>query len=202
MKDFCVRHMGRRNEELHTGGAPFDEPKANWHGEYYSACQILLKTLGRDLKFLLGSAEAKIANRIVTAFRDKAAKKVEQSIAHSATAWSKNAPADREVLQEQAALWATRHIGHRVCCPACQSAAIVIGTPAGPPLRTLAGEGFVMEKQQMLPAQFECVACGLKITGLSRLMAAELGDSFTATVTYDAADLYGHEPEYEPDYNE
>ena len=33
-------------------------------------------------------------------------------------------------------------------------------------------------------------------------MAAELGDSFTATVTYDAADLYGHEPEYEPDYNE
>ena len=60
----------------------------------------------------------------------------------------------------------------------------------------------ITEKQHFLPAQFECVACGLKMTGLSHLSAAGLGDGFTATTVYDAAELYAQEPEFEPDFNE
>jgi ribosomal protein L37AE/L43A len=37
---------------------------------------------------------------------------------------------------------------------------------------------------------FECVACGLKISGLSYLSACGLGDTYTGTFTYDAAE-YG-----------
>jgi hypothetical protein len=54
----------------------------------------------------------------------------------------------------------------------------------------------------MLPAHFECVACGLKVAGLSYLMAAGLGDGFTGTVTFDVGELYPQEPEFEPDFNE
>jgi hypothetical protein len=68
----------------------------------------------------------------------------------------------------------------------------------------------------MLPSSFECVACHLKISGLSKLSACGLGDAFTATSTVSAADFFGlHteeeleearagsiEQELEEDYNE
>lgn len=42
----------------------------------------------------------------------------------------------------------------------------------------------------------------MKISGLSQLTAIGLGDGFTATYSYDAAELYAQEPEYVPDFNE
>jgi hypothetical protein len=68
----------------------------------------------------------------------------------------------------------------------------------------------------MLPSAFECVACGLKIAGLSKLSACGLGDAFTATTTLTPAEYFGlyteqdldearasgGEPEYEEDFNE
>ena len=68
----------------------------------------------------------------------------------------------------------------------------------------------------MLPSSFECTACGLRISGLSRLAACGLGDAFTATSTRSVAEFFGlhsdeeleearaeaAEPEYEEDFNE
>lgn len=46
-------------------------------------------------------------------------------------------------------------------------------------------------RQKMLPRTFECIACRLKIKGLSKLRAAGLGDEFIATTTYSPADFFG-----------
>jgi hypothetical protein len=67
----------------------------------------------------------------------------------------------------------------------------------------------------MLPSSFECIACGLKILGLSKLSACGLGDAFSARSTYSAAEFFGlyteeeieearKEPpdHYEEDFNE
>lgn len=68
----------------------------------------------------------------------------------------------------------------------------------------------------MLPSSFECVACGLKISDLSKLSACGPGDAFTATSTSSPAEFFGlhtedeldearavsYEPEWEPDFNE
>jgi len=70
----------------------------------------------------------------------------------------------------------------------------------------------------MLPSAFECVACGLKIAGLSKLSACGLGDGFIATSTLSPAEFFGlyterdleeaqasastGEPEWEEDFNE
>ncbi len=62
------------------------------------------------------------------------------------------------------------------------------------------------ERQSMLPSSFECIACDLKILGFSKLSACNIGDSFTSTYSYDAAEYFAIEaPPYdgiEPDFNE
>ena len=56
------------------------------------------------------------------------------------------------------------------------------------------------------PGQFQCVACGLKINGLSQLNATILGSPFKTTATYNAADYFypgdDEDGRYEDDNNE
>ena len=42
----------------------------------------------------------------------------------------------------------------------------------------------------MKPEAFSCVACGLKVSGFSRLLAAGLGDTFVSTNHYDAIEYF------------
>lgn len=79
--------------------------------------------------------------------------------------------------------------------------AILTGTPIRAPATSLADD-VIIERQSVLPAKFECVACGLKIRGLSRLTAVGLGDRFTSTIRYSPAEFYSLEPEWEDDFNE
>lgn len=44
---------------------------------------------------------------------------------------------------------------------------------------------------------FQCVACGLKIHGLSRISVVGLGDRYIKTQTYDASEYYAPEDSYE-----
>ena len=120
--------------------------------------------------------------------------------------WSGKDKAEREKLAGQAAIWAARHAGHRVKCPACNSDALVVGEPVAQPQKSIKGD-LITEKQEHLPSKFECVACGMKIAGLSQLSTAGLGDVYAQTQTYDASEYYApsDEPDYqdyEPDNNE
>jgi hypothetical protein len=54
----------------------------------------------------------------------------------------------------------------------------------------------IVEVQDYLPEKFECIACQLKIAGLSQLSACGLNATYKATFTYDAADYYA--PEDDP----
>ena len=100
--------------------------------------------------------------------------------------------------------WATRHEGHRVSCPSCDSDAVVTGTAIAAPLKSFDGE-LIVETQQYLPSKFECVACQLKIASLSQLAACGLGNTYKATFTYDLAEYYTPNDDYagyEEDNNE
>jgi hypothetical protein len=58
-------------------------------------------------------------------------------------------------------------------------------------------DDLIIETQEFLPSKFECIACQLKIAGLSHLGAANLGMPFTRTVTYDPADYYASQDQYD-----
>ena len=117
--------------------------------------------------------------------------------------WLAKGAEEQTKLQAQAAVWATQHAGHRVECPACTSVALVIGDPIAAPQKSIKDD-VIKETQEYLPSKFACIACGLKLTGLSHLSACGVGDAYTQTQMYDAAEYYApdEEPEWEPDNNE
>jgi hypothetical protein len=87
---------------------------------------------------------------------------------------------------------------------------LLLASPTGNSSLTLISfqkieDDLMVETQQYLPSKFECVACQLKIAGLSQLAACGLGDTYTATFTYDLADYYAPNDDYagyEDDNNE
>lgn len=163
--------------------------------------------MGYSLTDLFGEEQAKAAEKMVAAAADDSAKAVRGDIEAHKKVWQAKDEADRKKLAEQATLWAIRRAGHIVVCPACQSDSLVVGEPISPPSHKLEDDQIVAT-QEFLPSQFECIACGLKIAGLSKLSVAGVGDKYKNTSTYLASDYYGLPPEeddgqyFEDDNNE
>ncbi len=89
-------------------------------------------------------------------------------------------------------------------CPSCNSKALLQGIPSGTVTTEVSGEE-VIQRQTLLPSSFKCIACGLHISGLSKLSACGLGNAFNEKSTYTAAEffnLYTEDELYEPDFNE
>ncbi len=209
---FCSQHLERRNAELHTGETIFTEiGTSQWLPKFYQACKLLLESMDKSLsEFVCDSSQAQA---LVDSLEDAAAKAVAQDINAHAKVWSNKGETDKETALLQATTWATRHSGHRVECPSCKAPALLQGNPTGA-VTTEIQEDEVIQRQTMLPSAFECIACGLKISGFSKLSACNLGDAFSGKTIYSAAEffeLYTEEeldearseiPDYEPDFNE
>ncbi len=205
LENFGSLHMYRRNEELHSGDTPFDSiSSSGWLPTYYQICKVFLKSMGHDLVMFVGTDESKLAEDMITAAQDETAKSVMKSIQAYKTVWESKSSEEKQKLSSQATAWATRYDGHRVKCPSCGSDAIISGEAIAAPFQSIKDDQ-ITETQQYLPSRFECVACGLKISGLSHLSVCGLGDTYKATFTYDAAEYYRMRDEYadyEPDYND
>lgn len=204
-ESFGILHTGRRNAELHSGELPFDGINGStWQPRFYQTCEILLQSMGITLADFIGKSEADVATKLIAAAADESAKAVKGEVEAHKKVWNSKNSSDRATLSAQAAIWATRHNGHGVDCPACVSKALIVGEPVSAPTQRLK-DGEIIETQEYLPAHFECVACGLKISGLSRLAVVGLSDRYKRTTIYDAAEYYAPEDEfdgYEEDNNE
>lgn len=208
---FCSKHVERRNAELHTGETVFSGlGTSEWLPKYYKACKVLLQSMDKELSDFVSDPDT--AEELIASLDDAAAKAVQQDINAHAKVWGNKSQDDRDSAILQAQAWATRHSGHRVECPACGSPALLQGSPSGP-VATTVGDDEVIQRQTMLPTSFECIACGLKISGFSKLSACGLGDAFSAKTIYTAAEFFElyteeeleearNEPPYEPDFNE
>ena len=209
----CRQHLNRRNAELHSGELIFSElGTSNWLPSFYLALQTLLAVMGKALQDIVSDPSG--ARSMIEAMQDEAAKAVAQDIKAHQKVWSNKSDKERETAIAQAKTWATRHAGHRVDCPSCGSPALLQGSPSGA-VSTEVDQGGVIQRQTMLPTSFECIACGLRISGLSKLAACELGDAFTEKTVYTAAEFFElytedeleqaraeAEPQYEEDFNE
>jgi hypothetical protein len=196
LEGFCVTHIGRRNAELHSGELPYDRVHGSrWHGQYFRSCKVLLASMGYDLTNLVGEEAAGVAEKEIEAAADHAAKAVLGDIETFKQRWAAFSEEERTARAGRAEVWAVRSAGHRVQCPACGSPALVSGEPIGVAQRTLEDD-VITERQEHLPHWFECVACGLKITGLSRLQVVDLGDRYSSTQTYEAAEYYRSDDQY------
>lgn len=212
--DSCIKHSVRRNVELHTGEEAFAGlGTSSWLPHYYASCKVLLESMGKKLDDLFDNSKA--AEDIAASLRDTAATEVQQDIEKHRNIWDRKGTEEKQTLLAQATSWASRHAGHRTTCPACKSPSLIRGSSHGD-VATQIGEDIVIQKQTMLPSSFQCVACGLRILGLSKLTACGLGDAFTATTRTSVAEFFGlhtdeeieqaraegSEPVWEEDFNE
>lgn len=203
--NFCIQHVNLRNTELHSGDLPFDKlGTSSWLPKFYLACKVLLESLGHELEFLFGPDEAEVAEKLIQSLEDKAARAISKTIQAHKDVWNSKGDKERAAISKRSEALAARHVGHRVKCPSCGNTALLHGNPIGVPTTSLEDD-IIVQRQSMLPSHFECHACGLKIAGYSKLNACGLGDVFTGTSRYDAAeyfDLVDPSDMYEEDFNE
>lgn len=193
--NFCASHIARRNSEIHTGDMPFQGlGPSKWLPTFYSVCQVLLAEIGETLEDLFGKEEAARAVSEVAALQDGAAASIMKTVAAHRTVWLEKGVDDQESARKAAEATSLRHFGHRAACPACESTALVNGAPAGEAKRTVEDDQIV-ERQVMKPESFHCIACGLKINGYSKLLAADLGDTYVSTTYTGAMDFFEVEVE-------
>jgi hypothetical protein len=205
LEAFCVVHIGRRNAELHSGATPFDGVDGSgWHAKFYRSCIILLNSMGYELAEFVGKDEDAVAAKLISALKDETAKSVKGDVNAHQKVWNAKPEEERKTLSLSASAWAIKQTGHRVKCPACASDALINGEPAATPHKTIRDDE-ITETQEYLPTQFQCIACGLKISGLSRLSAIDLGARYKKTQVFDAGEYYAPADDYagyEPDNNE
>jgi hypothetical protein len=205
MESFCTTHVGRRNAELHSGSNPFEGVHGSrWHGPFYRSLSVLLESMGVNLQEFIGEDQAKVAQKEIAAAVDEAAKAVVGDVEAHRKVWDAKTAEEKARLAAQAEVWATRGLGHRVDCPACGNSAVVVGDPIASPNLTLKDDE-ITEVQEHLPHWFQCIACGLKIVGLSRLQVVDLGDRYVSTKVFEAAEYYAPQDNYadfEDDNNE
>ncbi len=212
--DACAKHCVRRNAELHTGEEAFAGlGTSSWLPHFYASCKVLLESMGKNLGDLFENPA--VAEDMIASLQDTAAKAVEKDINTHKEIWQNKGSEEQLASLSQATSWASRHTGHRAVCPACNSPSLLRGSSHGSVTTQIDGD-FVVQRQTMLPSSFECIACGLRILGLSKLSACGLGDAFTSSSASTVADFFGlhtheeleeavaeaNEPPWEDDFNE
>ena len=209
---FCRQLLEKRNTELHSGELAFANFSASeWLPKFYAASETLLQSMDKELEDLF--LEPDRVRKLIKELKSSDASKVKNNIKKHRLVWNEKDELEREELTNRARIWANRDKGHRVKCPSCKSVALVRGIPSGKGETTIDGD-LILHKQPILPSSFKCIACELQIAGPSNLSTCGLGNSFTGSYTYTAAEYFGlfteddleearHEmPEYWDDFNE
>lgn len=190
--------INRRNEELHTGASAFDEyTTRQWIGGFYRCCKSLASVLGEPLETILGPDEAAVAMGMLTEIEKEVRQRVNRLAASHRDVFQSRSVEERDA-QFAAAKAAVdklvhqRH--HRVDCPSCGANATVQGDTFGPVRVTHDedddGMAEVVVRQAVVPRNFLCQACGLRLDGYAELLAANLGDQYSRTTRYTPSEFY------------
>ena len=185
--------INRRNEEVHTGAAAFEEyPTQQWIAGFYKCCKILSEFQDESLNSLFGEDIQKEANLILEEIKEEEIGKTKSLIAaHKKVFDAKEAEAQeilRNSAQENGDKLAYRGY-HRVECPSCKCTSTVIGEPYGK--ETIENtEDEIIVRQSILPTKFSCTACELKLNGYNSLAAAGIANHYTRRNNYSPEEYY------------
>ena len=150
--------VNRRNEELHSGAAAFEEyPCKYWLTGFYACCDILTAELGETLDLLFGTAEAEIARASLKKLEKETIEKIKHLIEAHKTIFLKLSDSDKDDAATKAdelgsELSHRKH--HRVSCPACECTATVQGDTFGPERVIHAGDTITVRQTSSTPYIF------------------------------------------------
>lgn len=206
--DICMNFMERRNRELHSGGAAFEDyPTKVWLADFYRICNILITFQKKEMKDWLSDDDAKIALEMIKKDHNKIKEAVKKLITTHKDEFYRKSKADQKDLREKAekshlfGIHSTKVYSSAILCPSCKSKAIISGQIARTNEPTLDGDEIVRQVS-ILPTEFICRACELKLSGYDHLQAADLGGYINEVERFDAKEYYDFDPAdyFEPDY--
>ena len=181
-----------RNSELHSGepALALEYGDQSLHNKFYFACGKLLESMGREISDLFPNPQA--IELAIKSVQDATAKSVLGEIDSFEVKWLQKPKDEQERLVTEATEWASPSKGHVVYCPSCNSRSLLQGDEITPVRTEIdADTNEIIVRQTMLPTSFECIACGLKIRGYSRLLTCKLGSHFTKTTVQSASKYFG-----------
>lgn len=185
--------INRRNEEVHSGAAAFEEyPTQLWIAGFYKCCQILCEFQCESLKSLLGEDIEKEAKIILADVEENVIEKTKSLIAAHNKVYGGKSKEKKEELKESAELngdGLSYRGYHRVECPSCKCTATVFGEPYGKQI-VENNDYEIIVRQSILPTKFSCTACELKLEGYSSLQSAGIGNHYTRKNSYSPEEYY------------
>lgn len=186
--------INRRNEELHSGAAAFEEyPCKYWLNGIYACCDVLTAELNESLDQLFGTAEADIAREALENLEEETVTLITNRIATHKNlflARSKSEQKEAATKADQIGSELAHKKHHRVTCPACKCTATVQGDAFGAKVIT-PDDDMITVSQKVAPRKFSCPACALQLSGNAELRAAALSDPYTRTVRHSPEEYYG-----------
>lgn len=186
--------VNRRNEELHSGAAAFEEyPCKYWLNGFYACCNVLTAVLNESLDQLFGTAEADIAREALENLEEETVRLIKNRITtHKSLflAWSDFEQEEAKTKADLLGSELSHKMHHRVICPACECTATVQGDAFGPKIVTPEND-VITVRQAVAPRKFSCPACSLKFLGHAELKAAGLSEPYTRTVRHLPEEYYG-----------
>lgn len=185
--------INRRNEEVHSGAAAFEEyPTQQWIAGFYKSVKILCEFQDETLNSLLGQEIEKEAELILAEIEEEVIGRTKSLIAAHKKVFDNKEPENQEALSENAKKNGDRlaYRGyHRVKCPACDCTSTVFGEPYGKE-NIENNEDEIIVRQSILPTKFSCSACELKLNGYNSLAAAGIANHYTRRNTYSPEEYY------------
>jgi hypothetical protein len=191
----CQALLNRRNAELHSAAAAFEEYRpSQWLTGFYHACESLTTVIGESLEALFGDEEAEFAQDLLAEKRDTIKKSVLDAVSAHKKSFEELPSRERLAARAEAEargreLSTERH--HRVVCPACSCTATVQGRLFGKAHVNYEDSGEIVVRQAVSPTEFSCPACGLKLGTYAELEVAGVADHYTRRTTSSPEDYYG-----------
>ncbi len=187
-----------RNEEIHTGGVPFEDLKeSSWLPRFYEVCKILCTHLGYQLDAFLGAELAESADELIKTLNQEILSKVKNKIQKHATEFRTNSQEEqernelRETLARTQLLGITKSLTDAIAqqCPACESDGIMRGNLIRELQPKYVDEALYVD-EEYLAAEFECLVCGLSLSSLEEIIHGDLEPRFSKTREADLHELF------------
>lgn len=202
MSAHCLIMADRRNSELHSGAAAFENiDNSAWLPATYEVMEILLKHVGMNFEDFLGKEQAPIAEGMLKDRREHIKKEVKDRIAKAKKdflALSEEERSKREAISNtRVADWIkVSPLRRRCTCPACGSSAVMSGKSLSRgPARVDEAELTIEREVRVLPNVFRCVHCLLRMDGYQEMLEAGLGTIYTTVEAEDPIEFFGINPE-------
>lgn len=196
-KSICLAMAKRRNAEAHSGRMAFQEYNSDqWLGELFYVAEILSKNLDITLVDLFNKEIAEEAEITIAKIADDIKNKVLKEISSRKLVYEKDLINKPEEVEEKISvninyIEKLSHEGyHKVSCPSCSNSALIFGNKVVKSQKLL-HDNYIEILKYIIPTEFECKICGLRLESYQELKIASLPLHYSRKINYSPAEYYG-----------